>query len=113
MARGLYEGRERPSKTYSWHVFLMSNIVVELPWACEYRSYYRLFMLDADDTSPDGHCHVLLLVLPHWRIQQRCANKRSRCSRRHGVALLRAIPPLRFHLRLPVRGRHGFVRDRQ
>lgn len=35
MARSLYEGRERPSKTFSWHVFLMSNILVELPWACE------------------------------------------------------------------------------
>lgn len=30
--RALYEVRERPSKTYSWKVFMLSNIVVELPW---------------------------------------------------------------------------------
>jgi ABC-type multidrug transport system permease subunit len=30
--RALYEVRERPSKTYSWVAFMVSNIVVELPW---------------------------------------------------------------------------------
>jgi ATP-binding cassette subfamily G (WHITE) protein 2 (PDR) len=30
--RALYEARERPSKTYSWKAFMISNIVVELPW---------------------------------------------------------------------------------
>lgn len=30
--RSLYEIRERPAKTYSWVVFVMSNITVELPW---------------------------------------------------------------------------------
>lgn len=30
--RALYESRERPSKTYSWQVFMLSNIIVELPW---------------------------------------------------------------------------------
>ncbi|KAG4442031.1 hypothetical protein IFR05_002499 [Cadophora sp. M221] len=30
--RSLYEARERPSKTYSWKAFMISNIVVELPW---------------------------------------------------------------------------------
>ena len=30
--RALYEARERPSKTYSWKVFMFSNIMVELPW---------------------------------------------------------------------------------
>jgi ATP-binding cassette subfamily G (WHITE) protein 2 (PDR) len=30
--RSLYEVRERPSKTYSWQVFMFSNILVELPW---------------------------------------------------------------------------------
>ncbi|QSZ36093.1 hypothetical protein DSL72_007218 [Monilinia vaccinii-corymbosi] len=30
--RSLYEVRERPSKTYSWKVFILSNIIVELPW---------------------------------------------------------------------------------
>ena len=30
--RSLYEVRERPSKTYSWRAFMLSNIIVELPW---------------------------------------------------------------------------------
>jgi ATP-binding cassette, subfamily G (WHITE), member 2, PDR len=30
--RTLYEARERPSKTYSWQVFILSNIIVEIPW---------------------------------------------------------------------------------
>lgn len=30
--RALYEARERPSKTYSWKAFMISNIIVELPW---------------------------------------------------------------------------------
>ncbi|KAL2857306.1 putative multidrug resistance ABC transporter [Aspergillus pseudoustus] len=30
--RDLYEIRERPAKTYSWKAFMISNILVELPW---------------------------------------------------------------------------------
>ncbi|KAF4467163.1 ATPase [Fusarium albosuccineum] len=30
--RDLYEVRERPSKTYGWQVFILSQIIVELPW---------------------------------------------------------------------------------
>ncbi|KAI1802080.1 ABC transporter ABCl1 [Daldinia bambusicola] len=30
--RSLYEVRERPSKVYGWKVFMLSQIVVELPW---------------------------------------------------------------------------------
>ncbi|KAL8846348.1 MAG: hypothetical protein Q9221_008555 [Calogaya cf. arnoldii] len=30
--RALYEVRERPSKTYCWQVFMLSNILVEVPW---------------------------------------------------------------------------------
>lgn len=30
--RSLYEVRERPSKTYGWKVFILSNVIVELPW---------------------------------------------------------------------------------
>lgn len=32
--RSLYESRERPAKTYSWKVFILSNILVEIPWSC-------------------------------------------------------------------------------
>ncbi|CAN8098219.1 unnamed protein product [Discula destructiva] len=31
--RALYEVRERPSKAYSWKVFLIANIIVEIPWS--------------------------------------------------------------------------------
>lgn len=31
--RDVYEVRERQSRTYSWHTFLLANIVVEIPWA--------------------------------------------------------------------------------
>ncbi|WWD22190.1 hypothetical protein CI109_106681 [Kwoniella shandongensis] len=31
--RSLYEVRERPSKTYSWKVFILSNLVSEVPWS--------------------------------------------------------------------------------
>jgi ABC-type multidrug transport system permease subunit len=30
--RTLYEARERPSKTYSWQVFMLANIIVEATW---------------------------------------------------------------------------------
>lgn len=30
--RAIYEARERPARTYSWQVFMLSNILVELPW---------------------------------------------------------------------------------
>jgi ABC-type multidrug transport system permease subunit len=30
--RSLYEVRERPSKTYSWKVFMLSQIIAEIPW---------------------------------------------------------------------------------
>jgi ATP-binding cassette, subfamily G (WHITE), member 2, PDR len=30
--RSLYEVRERPSKTYSWKAFILSNVLVEMPW---------------------------------------------------------------------------------
>jgi ATP-binding cassette, subfamily G (WHITE), member 2, PDR len=31
--RALYEVRERPSKAYSWKAFMLSNLVVEIPWS--------------------------------------------------------------------------------
>ncbi|KAJ6145454.1 hypothetical protein N7470_009349 [Penicillium chermesinum] len=47
--RSLYEVRERPSKAYSWTAFLVSNVLVEIPyqvfagvvaWACYYYPVY-------------------------------------------------------------------------
>ncbi|OXG77982.1 ATP-binding cassette, subfamily G (WHITE), member 2, PDR [Cryptococcus neoformans A2-102-5] len=42
--RSLYEVRERPSKTYSWKVFIMSNVIAEIPWSTSIYypiGYYR------------------------------------------------------------------------
>lgn len=30
--RNLYEARERPSRTFSWFTFIVSQIIVEIPW---------------------------------------------------------------------------------
>jgi len=32
--RSLYEARERPAKIYSWKAFILSQLLVELPWNC-------------------------------------------------------------------------------
>jgi ATP-binding cassette subfamily G (WHITE) protein 2 (PDR) len=34
--RSMYEVRERPAKTFSWKVFVLSNILVEIPWSGKY-----------------------------------------------------------------------------
>ena len=31
-SRALYEARERLSRTYNWKVFILSNIIIEIPW---------------------------------------------------------------------------------
>lgn len=31
-ARGLYEVREAPSRTFSWKIFMASQAIVDLPW---------------------------------------------------------------------------------
>lgn len=38
--RSLYEVRERPAKTYSWKIFMLSQIVAEIPW----NTFASLFM---------------------------------------------------------------------
>jgi ABC-type multidrug transport system permease subunit/ABC-type multidrug transport system ATPase subunit len=43
--RSLYEVRERPSRTYSWQVFIVSQILVEVPWqfclgVCSWAAFY-------------------------------------------------------------------------
>ncbi|KAJ5827574.1 hypothetical protein N7447_004337 [Penicillium robsamsonii] len=64
--RTLYELRERPSKTYSWKVFIFSQIVVELPWQallgiCTWASFYFSVYGEKQDAQQQGL--VLLFVL--------------------------------------------------
>ncbi|KAK4223741.1 ABC-2 type transporter-domain-containing protein [Podospora fimiseda] len=70
--RSLYEVRERPSKVYSWKVFMLSQIIVELPWntlmaALMFVSWYYPVGLDANaaaagQTAERGALMFLLLV---------------------------------------------------
>ena len=70
--RALYEVRERPSKTYSWKVFIMSNVVVELPWntlmavIIFFCWYYPIGMYR--NAIPDGQVHErgALMFLLVW-----------------------------------------------
>lgn len=70
--RSLYEVRERPSKVYDWKVFMLSQIIVELPW----NTLMALFMwlcwyyptgvyqnaVDAGQTTERGALMFLLLL---------------------------------------------------
>jgi len=70
--RSLYEVRERPSKVYGWKVFMLSQIIVELPWntlmaALMYFCWYYPVGLQANaaaagQTVERGGLMFLLLV---------------------------------------------------
>ncbi|KAF4122746.1 ABC-type branched-chain amino acid transport system, ATPase component [Geosmithia morbida] len=69
--RDLYEARERPSKVYSWKVFMLSQIVVELPWntlmavIMYFCWYYPIGLYrnsDADHVTERGALMFLLLL---------------------------------------------------
>ncbi|KAH8650531.1 ABC transporter CDR4 [Tricladium varicosporioides] len=71
--RSLYEARERPAKTYSWKVFILSNILVELPWnslmsvfifVCWYFpiGFYRNAELSHEVVMRSGTVFVLIWV---------------------------------------------------
>ncbi|KAJ6155247.1 hypothetical protein N7470_005813 [Penicillium chermesinum] len=64
--RALYELRERPSRTYSWQVFIFSQILVELPWQallgiCTWASFY--FSVYGGNQDSERQCLVFLFVL--------------------------------------------------
>ncbi|OAL35851.1 hypothetical protein AYO20_04757 [Fonsecaea nubica] len=73
--RALFEVRESPSKMYSWPVFLLANILVEIPyqiflsvvvWACW---FFPIFGLDSDSTTRAvmwGFCLQFLLFGSTW-----------------------------------------------
>ncbi|KAJ9126946.1 ABC multidrug transporter afr2 [Naganishia onofrii] len=70
LQRDLYEVRERPAKIYSWKVFMLSNIIVELPWnslmaiVIYFCWYYPLgYYKNAGD---DVHIRGFLMFLLTW-----------------------------------------------
>ncbi|KAG8167727.1 hypothetical protein KVR01_003416 [Diaporthe batatas] len=70
--RSLYEVRERPSKTYSWKVFMLSQIVTEIPW----NSLMSVFMFicvyypvgfDGNGNPDQKHERGVLMWLLFWQ----------------------------------------------
>ncbi|KAJ5952972.1 uncharacterized protein N7479_011385 [Penicillium vulpinum] len=64
--RTLYELRERPAKTYSWKVFILCQILVELPWQallglCTWASFY--FSVYGSAQSPQRQVLILLFTV--------------------------------------------------
>ncbi len=70
--RSLYEVREGPSKTYSWQVFMLSNIFLEIPWeflmsvGAFFCFYYPIGLQNnttyTDSTSERGALFFLYIV---------------------------------------------------
>jgi ABC-type multidrug transport system ATPase subunit len=57
--RSLYEVRERPSRIYSWKVFIVSQILVEVPWqvclgVCSWASFYWSVFGTGQDSESRG-----------------------------------------------------------
>ncbi|KAL2705150.1 hypothetical protein AAEP93_000400 [Penicillium crustosum] len=64
--RSLYEGRERPSKSYSWKAFLIANIIVEIPFmivmgVLTYASYFYA-VVGVPDSATQGTVLVFCIV---------------------------------------------------
>jgi ABC-type multidrug transport system permease subunit/ABC-type multidrug transport system ATPase subunit len=70
--RALYEVRERPSKTYSWKAFMLSNILVELPWnslmavIIFFCWYYPIGLFRNAEPSGEVHYRGFQLFLFTW-----------------------------------------------
>jgi ATP-binding cassette subfamily G (WHITE) protein 2 (PDR) len=63
--RSLYEVRERPSKAYSWQVFLIANVLVEIPYqiVMGILAYACFYYPVAGIQSPDRQGLVLLFCI--------------------------------------------------
>ncbi|KAJ5334695.1 hypothetical protein N7452_007098 [Penicillium brevicompactum] len=64
--RSLYEGRERPSKSYSWKAFLIANIIVEIPYmivmgVLTYACYFYA-VVGIPDSAAQGTTLVFCIV---------------------------------------------------
>ena len=72
--RALYELQERPSRTYSWPVFILSNILSELPWQAivallQFVTWYYPLGMDrnavASELVPERGCLMFLVLWPY------------------------------------------------
>ncbi|PYI18992.1 hypothetical protein BO99DRAFT_422687 [Aspergillus violaceofuscus CBS 115571] len=70
--RSLYEARERPAKTYSWQVFILSQILVEIPWYTLASvlmwafSYFPVGLYTNADAAGQGTEKGVLMWLLFW-----------------------------------------------
>ena len=70
--RALYEVRERPSKAYSWQAFMMSNVIVEIPWStlCAFLIfvtwYYPIGLWRNAEPTDSVHERGALMFLLIW-----------------------------------------------
>lgn len=67
--RSLYEVRERPSRVYSWKVFILSQVLVEAPWQlllgiCAWACFF--FPVFGTESSPETKGLVLLFVVQFY-----------------------------------------------
>ncbi|KAL4895842.1 ABC-2 type transporter-domain-containing protein [Aspergillus ambiguus] len=67
--RSLYEVRERPSRVYSWKVFILSQMLVEVPWqiglgVCSWASFY--FSVIGPDQSSERRALVMLFIVQFY-----------------------------------------------
>ncbi|KAL3494972.1 ABC-2 type transporter-domain-containing protein [Aspergillus germanicus] len=67
--RSLYEVRERPSRVYSWKVFIISQMLVEVPWqlflgVCVWACFY--FSVFGSFTSAESRGLVLLFIVQFY-----------------------------------------------
>jgi len=70
--RALYEVRERPAKTYSWKIFMLSNIIAELPWntlaaiLLFFCWYYPIGLYTNAQPTDEVHLRGFLVFLLVW-----------------------------------------------
>ncbi|KAJ5626294.1 hypothetical protein N7510_002603 [Penicillium lagena] len=67
--RSLYEVRERPSRIYSWKVFIVSQIIVEVPWqvclgVCSWASFY--WSVFGADQSAERRGLIMLYIVQFY-----------------------------------------------
>ncbi|KAL2812995.1 hypothetical protein BJX63DRAFT_432284 [Aspergillus granulosus] len=67
--RSQYEVRERPSRIYSWKVFIISQMLVEVPWqlilgVLVWASFY--FSVFDTSTTPETRDLVLLFIIQFY-----------------------------------------------
>lgn len=72
--RSLYEVRERPAKTYSWKIFMLSQIVSEIPWNTIASIfmwalfYYPVGLYKNAETAGQGTERGALMWLLFWQL---------------------------------------------